>query len=169
MKLLSTKVLFSVLSTLSISIALCSTASANNLNTVNFTANGKTTIKTAKLFSQLLANNSQLEVSTKILSKKPSIQTKNNSNISYTITGKTSLKKAQKLVKLFQHSNKIEVVTSISRSSEQYVRGFNYNYPVYHTSLLTPQHYYYQPISSYFSTWLPTYSSIINIDDNDAS
>lgn len=86
---------------------------------VSYTAHGKTDIKTARLFKQLMQNNRNLQIHAEVI-KQPVRQNKPQKevDINYTITGKTDMKTVRKLIKLFNNSKAIEI-SMVANSGSQ--------------------------------------------------
>ena len=91
---------------------------SNNANqptkSVTYTASGKTDIRTAKLFQQLMQNNPNIQVTTQVIHKAKKARKRNTYvDVNYTLKGKTDRATVRKLVKLFQSNKRIEVIANI--------------------------------------------------------
>lgn len=149
---------------------------SSNEHGVSYTAHGKTDMRTAKMFKQLMENNRNLQIHAEVgsVKKRPSQLTQSKKqqvevSVNYTIRGKTNMKTVRKFIKLFQNNRHIEVTANISkksRTNKQLVRSQNrYSQPVNTRYQPVPAHYYgympsYAPVYAYGYNnqyvWVPT-------------
>jgi len=137
---------------------------------VSYTADGKTDIKTARLFKQLMQNNRNLQIHAEVI-KQPARQNKPHKevDINYTITGKTDMKTVKKLIKLINNSKAIEIsmiantgsqTAKQKRQQKEYMpkqnlhngsaNAYVYNYP-------QPYYYGYNTVYSGYNIYPPLY------------
>ena len=132
---------------------------------VTYTASGKTDVRTARLFQQLMKNNPNIQVTAKVSNKakKPSAYV----DVNYTIKGKTNRATVRKLVRLFQTSKRVEVITNIHQksaasgrySNKQYIPNNYYSYQGYAIQPVTnPTIWYRVPV------WTQPYPSAPKMD-----
>jgi len=151
MRYFSVKKLMTVVSLVLVSSAITGSTLASNSNTFTFTANGKTSIKTAMLFKRLMTN----QPSVRIVQNHPILKQKVNRDVTYTITGKTTKSQVKKFIQLLKSNSKIEVQTNVHRSSQDLAQAnntFKY-YPSFYLS-----HHYFSTNPTH-QLWVPQYTN----------